>query len=132
MKKTFINAMIVDDHILIRKGLKSILEMNTPIKITAQSADGYEALETLKELNGKIDLIIVDHEMPEMRGDKLIKEIRKIYKQNVYIIAFSHYDDELTRNNMLNAGANGFVSKADEYSKIYNTFLAPFNLEYND
>jgi len=132
MGTPYINAMIVDDHFIIRKLLAYDLNSNTPIHVIAKSASGFEALETLEKLKDKINLVIVDSQMPEMRGEELIKRIRKKYKQNIYIIGYSIHDDNLSRLMMLKAGANGFVSKIAKPHTIYNTFLAPFGLEYKD
>ena len=71
--------MLVDDHKLVRDGVKSHLERNNNYKIVAESANGKEALELLKTI--KVDLIIMDINMDVMDGITCTKKIAKLYPE---------------------------------------------------
>jgi DNA-binding NarL/FixJ family response regulator len=75
-----IKIIVADDHPLMRKGLKTVLESEDRFEVIAQASNGVEAYSTLKELSA--DIITLDVEMPEMSG---IEVARKIIEENIKI-----------------------------------------------
>ena len=71
-KKRFI---IVDDHTIVRKGLRTLLSQNANFEVIGEGADGLEAIRLVEQL--KPDLLIIDISMPKMDGTMAIKQIKK-------------------------------------------------------
>jgi len=103
-----IRLVIVDDHPLIRTGIKSFLNTFDDISVTEDFGDGYEALDFLKD--NEIDIILVDLSMPNISGLDLIKKIKNLNK-NINILLFSHLDDEHSVKQGMALGASGYLVK---------------------
>ena len=70
-----IKVMIADDHVLMREGLKQLLEFDGSIKVIAEAANGVECLESLKTI--KPEVLLLDINMPNKNGIEVLKEIRE-------------------------------------------------------
>lgn len=70
-----INVMLADDHVLIREGIKQLLEFDGSMKVIAEASDGIECLEKLK--NVKPDILLLDINMPNMNGIDVLKELKE-------------------------------------------------------
>ncbi len=104
-----INIIIIDDHILIRQGLKAILRADTDFNIVAEAESGQE-LYTLLKTNITVDILILDIAMPGLNGIEVCKSVHLSYPQ-IKILALSLYEDIENLNQMLKAGAMGYLSK---------------------
>lgn len=102
--------LIVDDHPIVRKGIRTVLEPNPWLEIVGEAADGEEALELVKKLHPQ--LAIVHLTMPKMDGLTAIGKIRQEAPETEVLILTMHYDDELARD-ALRLGARGYVVKTD-------------------
>ena len=69
-------VLIADDHEIVRRGVRSILESREDMEVVAEAANGREAVEKAAELHP--DLIILDHSMPVLNGLAAVSEIRQI------------------------------------------------------
>ena len=67
--------MLADDHILIREGLRQLLEFDGSIKVVAEAGDGEECLELLEE--NKPDVLLLDINMPKKNGIEVLKNIKE-------------------------------------------------------
>ena len=103
-----IRIIIVDDHEIVRKGLRGFLEMLDDFEIVGEGANGVEAVKLAETLNP--DVILLDLMMPEMDG---IEATRGIMAANpkARILMLSSFSDEKTLFPALEAGAAGFVLK---------------------
>ncbi len=122
------NILIVDDSNFIRNHMKSIFLNRNYTVIIAK--DGIEALEKL--LNNKIDLMILDLEMPIMSGEDVIYEIRK--KKNfldIPIIVLSSTTDKSLISRILKNGANDFVAKPFSIETVILKTELLLNMSYN-
>jgi len=111
MDKTNVKILIVDDHPIVRDGIKTVLELgefNTYAFTVLEAGNAEEALLMLK--NNAFDLIIMDYQLEETDGAILTKSVISIYP-NQYILTLSNYDDITYAGNMLKAGARGYVMK---------------------
>ena len=106
MKK--IRILIVDDHPMIRQGIKSLLNDKERFDVADEAANGNEALQKLSE--DHFDLVIMDIKMPEKNGIEATEEIVKRYP-DVKVLAISMYDEQRYIVKMLQAGALGYVLK---------------------
>ncbi len=103
-----ITVLIVDDHKIIRDGIKSLLEDVPNIKIIGEASNGLEAIEFFK--NQSADVVIMDIRMPEMGGIETTKYLTENYP-NVKILALTMHDEEAFISKMLHAGASGYLLK---------------------
>ena len=103
-----INILIVDDHIIVREGLRRIIEETKEIKVGAEAATGKEALEIIHQ--EKFDLVLLDISMPKKNGLQTLKEIRK-YDKKLPILMLSMHAEEQYAMRAMKAGAAGYLTK---------------------
>ena len=110
-----VKVMIIDDHEVVRRGLRTQLEMEPNLQVVGESADGFDALGKVESLHP--DVLIMDLQLPRLSG---IEAIRQIVHNGdtVKIIAFTFYDDESTVLSALHAGAMGYVLKTSDMSEL--------------
>ena len=92
MKSKMIKVMLVDDHELIREGIKQIIELESDIDVIAQVGDGREAVELARK--NKPDIILLDINMPEMNGIEVLKRLRDLGIESRVIMLTIHNDRE--------------------------------------
>ena len=119
-----INVMLVDDHKMLREGIKQLLEFDPEIKVISSAQTGKECLSLLEE--NKPDIVLLDINLPDITGIKLIKEIKKRSKAIKVMMLTVHNEVEYLVDS-LDGGADGYILKdsgADELIKaikfIYN------------
>lgn len=110
-----IRIALVDDHLLFRKGLISILGLNNDFEVVFDCTNGKEALSALKET--PVDIVLMDLEMPEMDGTAATKVIVEQHPQ-VKVIVLSMHDDEQFIVHLMKAGAKGYLLKNAEPEEI--------------
>lgn len=110
-------VMLADDHALVRRGLKLILEENPNLEITAEVGDGLELLSVLQKINP--DLIILDVSMPNLRGIEAIPEIRRI-RPNAKVLMLTMHKEEDYLYQAISAGANGYLLKEDAEKELFS------------
>ena len=113
MKK--IKVVIVDDHALIREGIKKLLELEESFEIQALAGDGYEALEVIKAQ--KPDVVLLDINMPNMNGIDCLKQIKSDFPETKVIMLTIHEDAEYLIET-INIGAEGYVLKDADVSSL--------------
>lgn len=105
-----VNLLIVDDHPVVRDGLKMMLESNKE-KFDFKVNEASSAVEAIAMIGDTdYDVIIMDYKLPHKTGDVITKEVLEI-KKDLKIIGLSNYDEEIYASEMLNAGARGYVLK---------------------
>jgi DNA-binding NarL/FixJ family response regulator len=103
-----INVMLVDDQNLVRKGVRSLLELSEEIEVIAEAADGAEAIKTIPEV--KPDVVLLDMRMPGKSGLDVLRELSEAGSLPPTIILTTFDDDELLLAG-IQAGAKGFLLK---------------------
>ena len=103
-----ISVLLVDDHSLVRKGFRRILEDDREIRVVGEAADGVEAVKVAQEL--KPQVIVMDMAMPGLNGMQACIEILKVLP-NTAILMLSMYSEENYVRNALDAGAKGYILK---------------------
>lgn len=101
------NVLIVDDHPIVRRGLKQVLQ-DEPDFSVLEAGDAREALHEIQQQ--PVDLVIADIDLPGMNGIELLKEIKQQYKQTP-VLMLSVYPEDQVAVRVLRAGAAGFLSK---------------------
>jgi two-component system nitrate/nitrite response regulator NarL len=106
--KNPIRLLLVDDHPVVRKGLRSCLENKKNLQIVGEAGDGQQALAKAREL--KPDLILMDVDMPQMNGLTVSDILRKEMPQ-IKILFLSIHGDSENVMRILQSGARGYVLK---------------------
>jgi two-component system, NarL family, response regulator LiaR len=110
-----IRVMLVDDHMMVRDGLKLFLSTYEDIEVVAEAGDGEEALALFPEIMP--DVILMDLLMPKMDGATATARIRQINPQVQVIALTSHAEENLVQNS-LRAGAIGYLLKNVHADKL--------------
>lgn len=110
-----IKVLIVDDHPVVRLGLRTMLESEVNISVTGMAASAKEALEEVGKLQP--DVVLMDLRMPEMEGSEAIAALRRIYP-NIRILVLTNYEEDEYILRALQAGAMGYLLKSTPQEEI--------------
>jgi DNA-binding NarL/FixJ family response regulator len=103
-----ISVLLVDDHSLVRRGFRRILEDELDIVVTGEAGDGAEAIRLAKELQPQV--VVMDCAMPKMNGLEATRKILEEKPQTLVLMLSMHPEETLVRQ-ALDAGARGYVLK---------------------
>lgn len=107
--------LIVDDHTLLRAGLKSLLSHEPDIEIVGEAADGRDAVRAIR-IHAP-DLILMDLNMPNMNGIEAIVDIKRRYPDTRVLVLTIHRTDEYIHES-LRAGADGYILKDATHDEL--------------
>ncbi len=107
-KEAVIGVFLVDDHQLVRQGLRTILRRAPGIEVVGEASSGEEALALVKEI--KPDVILMDIRMDGADGFKSLKQIKKVCPDTAFIM-LTVYDSELYAAEAIRTGASGYITK---------------------
>jgi DNA-binding NarL/FixJ family response regulator len=110
-----LRILIADDHEIVRKGVRDVIEDHPGWEVCAEAADGQEAL-TLA-LREKPDIAVLDVSLPIVNGVALTRRLHK-EAPSIRILLFTMHDDDETVSTGLAAGARGYVLKSDSESHL--------------
>ena len=110
-----INLLLVDDHALIRKGIKQLLEDIPDIRVTGEAAAGIQAINMVHEHS--YDLILLDIALPDKHGMDVLKQLKSEHP-DVKIIVLSMYPEDQYGVRALKAGAMGYINKQSAPEKL--------------
>ena len=127
MSEKSIRIFIVDDHDILRDGLKYVMSSDGFAEVIAEARSGKEFIEKIKQ-GADADIILLDIAMPEMNGIDACKEALKI-KPELSIIALSMYEDKKYYNQMIAAGIKGIVFKTSGIDELKNAITTVVNGE---
>jgi DNA-binding NarL/FixJ family response regulator len=105
-----VRLLVADDHEIVRRGLRSLLEAQPGWQVTAEASDGREAVEKAREI--KPDVTVLDISMPSLNGLEAARQMIKNDARAKILILTMHESDPLIRE-VLDAGARGYVLKSD-------------------
>ena len=103
-----LRIMLVDDHEVVRQGLRVLLEAEADLEVIAEAGDGREAIDVARI--HEPDVVVMDVRMPDMNGVEACRGIRDLRHDTQVIMLTSYSDDEALFNSIM-AGAAGFVLK---------------------
>jgi DNA-binding NarL/FixJ family response regulator len=101
-------VLLADDHAVVRRGLRLVLDSEPDLEVVAEAGDGAEAVA--RALEGDIDLVIIDISMPRMTGLQAVRELHA-RRSDLRILILSMHQNEQYLYEALKAGASGYVLK---------------------
>ncbi|MDT8411768.1 MAG: response regulator transcription factor [Vicingaceae bacterium] len=110
-----IKLMIVDDHKVVRTGLKMLFKNDKNVKVVAEAKDGEDALKEIKRT--KPDVVITDISMPNMNGIQFTAKVKETHPE-VKVLVLSMHDDDDYILDALDAGAMGYLTKDTSEEEI--------------
>ncbi len=122
-----ISVLIIDDHAIVRDGIKQILGNQLDMEVVGEAANGKEALEKTKAL--RPDVALLDISMPEVSGLEVIQLIREAAPKTQVVILSMYSKDSYVRQ-VLASGAIGYVLKASPSKDILEAIRAAHRKEY--
>ena len=121
-------VLLVDDHAMVRQGLRSILETYPDLEVVAEAADGMEAVDSA--LSKQPDVVVMDINLPRLNGIDATKRIKKDAPGTVVIGLSVHYSSQ-THTAVIDAGASALLSKEQATEDLYRT-IARFLKDPNE
>lgn len=112
-----ITVMIVDDHKMIREGLRKVLEFNGDIKVVAEANNGKECLKVLRETLPKPDVILLDINMPGMNGIDTLQTLKKRRMKSKILLLTVHNEIEYLLR-AVDIGIDGYVLKDSDSKEL--------------
>jgi NarL family two-component system response regulator YdfI len=116
-----IRVMITDDHLIVREGLRLILETADDIEVVGEAVDGTECLELAPKLNPHV--ILMDLQMPRMDGITAIGHLRNDFPEIAIVILTTYNEDDLMLKG-LQAGARGYLLKDSSRESLLDSIRA--------
>ena len=123
----FITVIIADDHQIFRTGLKAVLNESDFVKVIAEACNGNELLRLLHKV--KPDVVLMDIRMPGMDGIQATEKIMELYP-DLPVIALTSYEDISYFNQMIEAGARGFMLKSTGQDELLEAIEKVVGGEY--
>src|SRR5687768_4492297 len=105
-----LRIVIVDDHSVVRRGVRALLESQPGWEVVVEAQTGREAVEVVKRLQP--DVVVIDLSLPELNGLDATRQILKESPRSEVLVLTMHHSEELVRE-VLHAGARGYVLKSD-------------------
>ena len=105
-----LRVLIADDHDIVRKGLKALIEEHPGWEVCGEARSGREAVKKATELNP--DIVVIDVSMPDLNGLEATRQIRKSCPKTE-VLVITHHDSDEMASEVLESGARGYVLKSD-------------------
>lgn len=121
VKMEKINVMLVDDHSMIREGLKQLLEFDGTIKVVGEASNGVECLEKIYTCNP--DVLLLDINMPEMNGIEVLKKMKADNSQIKVLILTVHNEMDYLMK-AVDIGVDGYILKDSESLELKKAIMA--------
>jgi DNA-binding NarL/FixJ family response regulator len=109
------SILLVDDHKMMRDGLRSLLEKHAELQVVGEAEDGRSAVRMVRKRH--VDIVLMDVAMPDLNGIEATRQI-KAQSPEVKVIALSMHTDRRFVAGILGAGASGFVHKSSAFEDV--------------
>lgn len=112
-----LRILLVDDHEIVREGVKLLVNSQSDMKVVGEASNGEIAVKKTGELHP--DIVLMDVSMPELNGLKATKRIGRLYP-NVKILTLTRHTDDGYLQQLIQAGANGYILKQSAPNELIN------------
>jgi DNA-binding NarL/FixJ family response regulator len=112
-----LNVLIVDDHPILRVGLRNLLQLESDIKVVAEAGTGEQALEIVRRT--PLDVVVLDINLPSMNGLQVTSRLKADYPR-VAVVLVTGYDDSEQRLHAMRVGASAYLPKDTEADVLVN------------
>jgi len=110
-----LRVLLVDDHVVVREGLKTLINNETDLQVVGEATDGREVRELAAQL--RPDVVVMDVSLPHMNGIDATRKLKEAFPA-IKIIALSAYEDRIYIRRMMEAGATGYVLKRSASAEL--------------
>jgi len=110
-----INVVVIDDHAVVREGLKRIISENPGMAVSGEAGDGFEAMKVVKD--NPCDVVLLDITMPNRNGLDILKQIHAESPRLPVLVLSMHAEDQYAIR-VLRAGAAGYLTKESAPAKL--------------
>jgi DNA-binding NarL/FixJ family response regulator len=121
MTGTRLRILLADDHVTVRQGLKMLIDSQDDMTVVSEASDGTAAVEQARTL--RPDVVVMDISMPGMNGLVATRTLKQIQPDSVIVILTRHGDDAYLQE-LLRAGADGYVLKQSAASELLQAIRA--------
>ena len=108
-------VLLVDDHQIVRQGLKNLIELEKDLEVTSEAASGIEAINLIRK--NEYDIIVLDISMPDKNGVDTLHDLKHI-APNLPVLILSGYAEEQYALNLMRSGCKGYLSKSADPDEI--------------
>jgi len=119
-----IRVLLVDDHAMVRQGLRSVLATYPNFEVVGEACNGEEALRLVQMLSPSV--VVMDINMPRLNGIEATVRIKKTYP-HIVVVGLSINAAEENRNAMTTAGATTVISKEAAVEQLYDEIIESIN-----
>ncbi len=105
-----IRVILVDDHPIVRNGIKSLLQNASDINVIGEADNGEKALKLIDEIQA--DVLLLDMELPDIPGPQIAMQVAKNHPE-IKILSLSAHDDSIYVRQLLELGAAGYLMKEE-------------------
>lgn len=116
-----IKVFIADDHVMLREGIKKVINSDSDFDIVGETGDGSEAVEMVGKLGP--DVVLMDISMPSLNGIEATRRIKRDHPK-IKVLALTMHDNEEYLSQMLQAGASGYILKKAAVEELQNAIYA--------
>lgn len=109
------NILLVDDHSIVRQGLRNLIELEQGLQVTGEASTGVEAINLVRA--NKYDIVILDISMPDKNGVDTLQDLRRI-SPDLPVLILSGYAEKQYALNLIRNGCQGYLSKDAEADEI--------------
>ena len=121
MTDTRLRILLADDHVTVRQGLKMLIDSQDDMTVVSEASDGTAAVEQARTL--RPDVVVMDISMPGMNGLVATRTLKQVQPDSVIVILTRHGDDAYLQE-LLRAGADGYVLKQSAASELLQAIRA--------
>lgn len=121
-----IRVLVADDHDIVRYGICSVIDASSDIEVVCEAASGKEAIEQYKKI--RPDICILDITMPELNGIETTHSLLELDKDARILILTMHINEEYL-NQVLNAGASGYILKNSDRDELLRSIRSVYRGE---
>jgi DNA-binding NarL/FixJ family response regulator len=116
-----VRILLVDDHRMVREGLRALLASESGFDVVGEAADGRTAIGMMRALAP--DVVVMDIEMPDMNGIEATRQIKSEYDRTKVVALSTHFDRRFVTH-MLDAGASAYVPKMEAHDELIRAVRA--------